>query len=110
MNEFRNIPVLPVPWAGAGPAKYANSAIVVFTPWDFSFEFSHMTPTVTPGGPTGQEPQLQVGKVIQDWITMSPHHAKAFLKALTENVAQYEEQFGEIPLIQQPQQPIGGQE
>jgi hypothetical protein len=109
MNEFRNVPV-PVQFGGASaPAKYSNSALVLFSPWDFSFEFSQLTPSIQPAPPgADQQPQVQVMKLVQDWITMSPPHAKAFLRALGENVARYEDQYGVIPEVEDPTTQIGG--
>lgn len=108
MNEFRNVQ-LPVPFVGAPmTAKYSNNSLVVFTPWEFSFELSQVTPFVQ-GVDAGGQAQVQVTKVTHDWISMSPPHAKAFLKALADNVDRYEKQFGSIPEVQMPETSIGGE-
>jgi Protein of unknown function (DUF3467) len=109
MNEFRNV-TLPMPFnAAPGSAKYCNSALVLHSPWEFSFELSQITPIVAVGQGEGQQVQVQAGKLVHDWIAMSPTHAKAFLKALTENVARYEEEHGAIPEIEQPTVQQGGE-
>ncbi len=104
MNEFRNV-TLPVPWGTAGAvvaAKYCNSALVMFSPWEFSFELAQLSPTVVAQGAEPDElPQVALAKVVHDWISMSPPHAKAFLRALAENVRLYEEQHGTIPVVEQ---------
>jgi len=106
MNESRNVP-MPVPFGPSSTAKYSNNSMVLFSPWEFSFELSQVTPFLQGIDASGQ-PQVQLTKVVHDWISMSPPHAKAFLRALAENVEKYEQQFGVIPEIQLPTQPIGG--
>ncbi len=88
MNEFRNVQ-LPVPFATPAAAKYSNNSLVLFSPWEFSFELSQVTPFLQGIDANGQ-PQVQLTKVVHDWISMSPPHAKAFLKALADNVERIE--------------------
>ena len=61
---------------------YSNFANISHQPFDFTLDFLRISP------PRGDI----VGRVM-----MSPQHAKAFLAALTENVAKYEKSFGPIP-------------
>jgi hypothetical protein len=61
---------------------YSNFANISHQPFDFTLDFMRVSP------PRGD----MVGRVM-----MSPQHAKAFLAALTENIAKYEQTFGPIP-------------
>lgn len=65
--------------------KYVNFAIVNHTPMEFVFDFIFV------------QPQQPKGKVVSRVIT-SPLHAKRFLMALGENIAKYEQRFGELKL------------
>jgi len=62
---------------------YANMTLVNHTETEFLLDFIFMQPT---------EPRAKV----RARIISSPKHAKRFLAALSENVARYEERFGEI--------------
>ena len=65
---------------------YANNVMMTATNWDFLLEFGRIvesTPLLT-------RSEALIG------VYMSPQHAKAFSKALVENIANYEKVFGEI--------------
>ncbi|MDX8387588.1 MAG: DUF3467 domain-containing protein [Ghiorsea sp.] len=61
--------------------KYANQMLVAHTQEEFVLDFILATP------PVG---------VVNARVLVSPGHAKRIAAALTENVAKYEAQFGEI--------------
>lgn len=62
---------------------YANFASIVHNFAEFIIDFGRMVP--------GREDVQVVSRVV-----MTPVHAKQLLRALTENVAIYERNFGEI--------------
>ena len=62
---------------------YSNLAIINHSPSEFIADFIQMMPGV---------PKAKV----KSRIILTPQHAKRLAKALVENVAKYEEQFGEI--------------
>jgi hypothetical protein len=64
--------------------QYANLVIVHHNAEEFTFNFIYLFPNV---------PQ---GKLVASLI-VSPAHAKRLLRALQENVAKYEAQFGTLP-------------
>lgn len=64
-------------------AVYSNVAFMRYTPAEILIDFAQ----VLPGTPRGQ---------ILSRIIMSPMHAKMLQRALAENIAKYERQFGEI--------------
>lgn len=70
-------------------AVYANLAFITNSPGEMVLDFAQFLPRM----PKGQV----VARVI-----MSPMHAKMLQLALAHNVANYERQFGEIRLPQQP--------
>jgi len=61
--------------------KYANQMLATHTQEEFVLDFILATP------PAG---------VVNARVIVSPGHAKRIAEALTENVAKYEAQFGEI--------------
>jgi Protein of unknown function (DUF3467) len=63
--------------------QYANLVVIHHNAEEFTLNFVYMYPTV---------PQ---GKLVSSLI-VSPAHAKRVLRALQENVARYESQFGAI--------------
>ena len=63
---------------------YANFASIVHNFAEFILDFGRIVP--------GREDVQVVSRVV-----MTPVHAKQLLRALTENVAIYERNFGEIP-------------
>ena len=62
---------------------YSNLAIISHSPAEFIFDFTR----ILPGVPKGR---------ILARIIMTPQHTKMFINALNENLAKYEQQFGEI--------------
>jgi hypothetical protein len=75
---------------------YANVANIIFSPVEFVFDFGRGVPG---------RPHLK----IMSRIIMSPLTAKQFLKNLTDHVARFEQQFGEIkiPAKMTPEPPPG---
>ena len=66
-------------------ALYSNLVRITHSPADLVFDFAEILPGA--GAPT-----------IQVRVIMSPVGAKLFLRALAENLARYEANFGEIHL------------
>lgn len=62
---------------------YSNLAMIHHNADEFTLNFIYVFPNV---------PQ---GKLMAS-VILSPAHAKRFLRALDENIARYESQFGEI--------------
>ena len=65
---------------------YVNFANILHNPTEFVVDFGR----IVPGRPDVK---------ILSRILTTPVHAKQLLKALTQNIALYEEQFGPIPEI-----------
>ena len=65
---------------------YANLAIISHSPAEFIIDFTRVLPGV---------PKTKV----YSRIIMTPQHAKSFMNALNENIAKYEEQFGEVKVV-----------
>lgn len=65
-----------------GQGKYSNLAVVSHTGNEFVFDFALSLPN---------QPAVVISRLLT-----SPQHAKAFLRALSENVAHYENSFGII--------------
>jgi len=72
---------------------YTNLAVVAHNENEFVVDFVFIHPPL--------------GKVVSRIIT-SPSHAKMLMKALTENISQYEKKFGSIPEPKQPPPPPMG--
>jgi len=64
--------------------QYSNLVVIHHSAEEFTLNFIYMFPTV---------PQ---GKLVGSMI-VNPAHAKRLLRALQENVARYEAQFGTLP-------------
>ncbi|MBM3170861.1 MAG: DUF3467 domain-containing protein [Bacteroidetes bacterium] len=62
---------------------YANLAIIAHSPSEFVLDFVN----VMPGMPKGK---------VRSRIIMTPEHSKRLLIALRDNIARYEQSFGEI--------------
>lgn len=78
-----------------GKGVYSNLAIITHSPNEFVADFVQMMP----GMPKAQV----VSRVI-----LTPENAKRLCKALEENIAKFEDKFGEIALHQDaPAYPIG---
>jgi hypothetical protein len=70
-------------------AEYANIAFITHTAAEMMIDFAQVLP------------RTPKGKIVSR-VLMSPVHAKAFLNALQTNIQNYERQFGEIVIPQQP--------
>jgi hypothetical protein len=83
------------------PTTYSNAAQVLFSPWDFVIDFAHLAVIQNVTQAEGGEQQVETTAVAQatQRIVMSPQHAKAFLRILDQNVANYEAQYGDVPDI-----------
>ena len=64
---------------------YSNLAIISHSPAEFVVDFTRILPNI---------PKARV----HARIVMTPQHAKMLLFALGNNIRQFEEQFGEIPV------------
>ena len=62
---------------------YSNLAIINHSPSEFIVDFIQMMPGV---------PKAKV----KSRIILTPQHAKRLMRALTDNISKYEDQFGEI--------------
>lgn len=71
---------------------YTNLAMIVHSPTEMVFDFARLMP---------RSPKTRV----LARIIMTPMHAKLFQKTLTENIAKFEKQFGEIKIHGTPDQP-----
>lgn len=78
---------------------YANLAMIMHSPTEIIIDFARVMP------------RLPKSKVLAR-IIMTPMHAKMLHKALTDNIAKFESQFGEIKMYGPPDKsmkPIGFQ-
>lgn len=62
---------------------YANLVLITHSPAEFVIDFTRMVPGV---------PKAKV----YSRIIMTPHHTKSLLNALSENIAKFEKEHGEI--------------
>jgi hypothetical protein len=62
---------------------YSNLAVISHSPSEFVFDFIRVVPNV---------PKAKV----KARVMMTPDHAKRLLRALTDNIRRYEQQFGVI--------------
>lgn len=74
--------------------QYANLAIIHHGSEEFTLRFIYVFPGVAQG------------KLLASMI-LSPSHAKRLMRALQENIARYESQFGPIPEAQGPGPSVG---
>ena len=70
--------------AGLEPV-YANVAVVVHSPSEIVIDFARMMPSM----PHGR---------VQTRVLMTPLNAKLFMRALADNLARFEAQYGEITI------------
>lgn len=70
-------------------AVYANVAFISHTPAEIIIDFAQVLP------------RMPKGHVVSR-VIMSPMHAKMLQNALAHNIANFERQFGEIRVPQQP--------
>ncbi len=71
--------------------RYANVAVIAHTKDEFILDFALAYP--------GQSPS------VGSRVITSPHHAKALLRSLEDNVRKYEDRFGTIG---EPPRPASG--
>lgn len=76
-----------------GPPAYCNWINVVYSGWDFLFDFGQQAPLRNAEGQVVGATVYRIGR-----LAMSPQHAKAVLGILQKNVADFEKQFGAISL------------
>ena len=69
------------------PGVYTNLALVNHSPSEFVLDFIQLMPGVQ---------QAQV----RSRVILAPLHAKRLLNALQQNIASYEQQFGEIKEVE----------
>ena len=81
MDNKININIDPAMAGG----KYSNLAIITHSASEFILDFAQNMP--------GMESAQVASRIV-----MTPDHAKRLLAALNENIAKYENQFGEIRL------------
>jgi hypothetical protein len=74
--------------------NYSNFAIVSHSPEEFVIDFARILP--------GKEGAKVISRVI-----MTPKNAKNFMMAMNNNIANFEKQFGEIILPQNPHERFG---
>ena len=67
---------------------YSNLAIITHSPAEFVVDFTR----VLPGVPKAK---------VHARIIMTPQHAKLLMNAMVDNIAKYEQQYGEIKLERQ---------
>ena len=79
---------------------YANLALISHSPAEFVIDFTRALPGV---------PKTKV----YARIIMTPQHAKSLLGALSDNIKKFEDQFGEIKILQdisKGERPLGFQQ
>jgi len=85
MEDKKKINIdLPEDVAGG---DYANLAIITHSPSEFVIDFVNMMPGM---------PKAKVG----NRIILAPQHAKRLMRALSENVAKYENMHGQIKEVE----------
>ncbi len=73
-----------------GQGTYSNLAIISHSPSEFVVDFIR----VMPGVPKAQ---------VKSRVVLTPEHAKRLLDALQDNILRYENQFGKIKNLDEPQ-------
>jgi len=73
---------------------YSNMVMISYSPSEFVLDFAK----ILPGLPKAK---------VQARVLMTPQHAKLLLKALEENIKQYESKFGEVKLFGMEQRRMG---
>jgi hypothetical protein len=88
MPKFNDQPEIQIRTREDYREGYANSVQVRMSVWDFFLVFGMATPTDGPG----------IDMLNFQGIYLSPQQAKALALMLQQNVANYEQTFGEIKL------------
>ena len=70
-----------------GEGIYSNLALITHSPAEVVIDFARMMPGL-------------MKATVQSRIIMTPQHAKQLHLALSDNIKKYEDQFGEIKLMQ----------
>ena len=78
-----------------GQGKFSNMANISHSIEEFSLDFMYINPSPPAFG-------KMVSRVI-----MTPGHLKRFFTALQDNLAKYEEKFGEIKIKEDPNLDVG---
>jgi hypothetical protein len=73
---------------------YANMVMITHSPSEFILDFARLMPGVN-------------RSKVQARIIMTPQNLKSFCRALEENIAKYENQFGSIPTYSKDDTNIG---
>ena len=73
---------------------YVNSGNIMYNQSEFIIDFTRMVPP--PGKPR-----------VMSRIIMTPQQAKVFLKAVEQNIENYEKQFGAIPANSAQEKKVG---
>ena len=68
-----------------GDGEYANFVVITHSPAEFVMDFTRLMP----GAPKAK---------VHSRIIMAPQHAKAFMKALADNISRFEQKYGTINL------------
>ena len=76
--------------------SYSNYSNLSYSPEEFVMDFLFVQPTPPPG----------FGKLMSR-VIMSPGHAKRLLDMLSDNIAEFEERFGEIGQVDKGEQHFG---
>jgi hypothetical protein len=77
-----------------GEGIYANMAMITHSPSEFIVDFARLMPGVNKSK-------------VQARIIMTPQNVKSFHKALEDNIAKFEAQFGPIPTYKREEMNIG---
>ena len=72
---------------GVATGVFANFSNISHSPDEFVFDYIFVHPSPPPG----------FGKLMSR-LVLTPSHAKRFLLALSQNLREYEERFGEIDI------------
>ena len=72
----------------AGSGEYSNFVVVTHSPAEFVMDFTRILPGV---------PKAKV----HSRIIMAPQHVKSYMMALKDNIAKFEEKYGEIKIHKQ---------
>src|SRR5210317_43727 len=72
---------------------YSNLVAINHSPTEFVLDFIQMMPGVAKAK-------------VQSRVILTPEHAKRLLQALGENVARYEQNFGNVQTHEPPQVPL----
>lgn len=95
-HKADEMPLLPI----EVPTVYSNNALIKFTNWDAALIFSEL---VSQG--MGEDEVVAIKPRVK--VVMSHPHLKAFVGALVDTLAAFENQMGEIKILGVPQEATG---